>query len=400
MNVLVINAGSSSLKYQLINMADEKVLAKGNCERIGIDGVITHKIPDGKTISYEKSFPTHTEAFQELVKLLSEGEDKVISDAGEISAIGQRVVHGGEYFYKSVVIDDDVLQKIEDLADLAPLHNPAAVLAIKAARQVFGDVPQVAVFDTAFHHTMPEKAYIFGIPYEYYQKYHVRRYGFHGTSHRYVSNRLYQISDNISRVGSKIITCHLGNGSSLAAIKDGISIDTSMGFTPLDGFIMGTRAGSIDASIVLYLAEKEGLNPKQMSDLLNKKSGLLGISGVSSDNRDVTRAADSGDPRAQLTQEILSYQIKKFVGSYAAAMGGLDALVFTGGIGENDHHVRKRVCADMEFLGIKIGERHNRAAQGGVEMNISASNTKVETWVIPTNEELLIARDTRDLVGK
>lgn len=398
MKVLVINAGSSSLKYQLIDMVDEKVLAKGNCERIGIDGKITHKTASGANISYEKSFPTHTEAFKELVQLMIAGEGKVIGDVSEITAVGQRVVHGGEHFSGSVEITEEVLNKIEEISDLAPLHNPAAVLAIKACREVFGNVPQIAVFDTAFHHTMPEKAYIFGIPYEFYEKYHVRRYGFHGTSHRYVSNRLYNISENISRIGSRVITCHLGNGSSITAVKNGVCVDTSMGFTPLDGFIMGTRAGSIDASIVLYLAEKEGLNPKEMSDLLNKKSGLLGISGVSSDNRDVTRAADEGDPRAKLTVEILAYQIKKFIGSYAAAMGGLDALVFTGGIGENDHHVRKRVCADMEFLGIKIDEVKNRATQHGAEANISSEHMGVETWVIPTNEELLIARDTRDLV--
>ncbi len=399
MKILVINAGSSSLKYQLIDMEEERVLAKGNCERIGIDGKITHTVESGEKISYEINFPTHTEAFQELVKLLTQGEQRVIGDIKEISAVGQRVVHGGEKFSKSVLITDDVLKAIEDLSDLAPLHNPAAVLAIKAAKQVFGDdVPQVAVFDTAFHHTMPEKAYMFGIPYEYYEKYHVRRYGFHGTSHRYVSNRLFEISDNVSRNGSRIITCHLGNGSSLCAIKNGICVDTSMGFTPLDGFIMGTRAGSLDASVVTYLAEKEGLNPHQMSDLLNKKSGLLGLSGISSDNRDVNRAADAGDPRAQLTVDMLSYQIKKFVGSYAAAMGGLDALVFTGGIGENDHHVRKRVCANMDFLGIRIDEIKNREAQRGVEGLISVPHSSVEVWVIPTNEELLIARDTEAIV--
>lgn len=398
MKVLVINAGSSSLKYQLMDMEDESVLAKGNCERIGIGGSITHKTQGGKVISYEKDFPTHTEAFKELVSLMTDGEDKVIDSVKEISAVGQRVVHGGEEFIESVKITDVVLKKIEDLSELAPLHNPAAVRAIKACREVFGsEVPQIAVFDTAFHHTMPEKAYIFGIPYEYYEKYHVRRYGFHGTSHRYVSNRLFEISD-VSRAGSRVITCHLGNGSSLAAVKNGICVDTSMGFTPLDGFIMGTRAGSVDASIVTYLAEKEGLSMKEMSDMLNKKSGLLGLSGVSSDNRDVTRAADNGDPRAQLTVEMLSYQIKKFVGSYAAALGGLDALVFTGGIGENDHHVRKRVCAAMDFLGLRIDEVANREVRGQ-EINVSAPHSRVETWVIPTNEELLIARDTQTIVS-
>ena len=399
MKVLVINAGSSSLKYQLIDMDGEKVLAKGNCERIGIDGAISHTGPDGVKHTSEIAFPTHTEALRELVRHLIEGEGRALENIGEIGAIGQRVVHGGEYFTDSVLITDDVLGKIESLCELAPLHNPAAVLSIEACRKVFGEhVPQVAVFDTAFHQTMPEKAYMFGIPYEYYEKYHVRRYGFHGTSHRYVSSRLFEISD-ISRTGSRVITCHLGNGGSLCAIKNGICIDTSMGFTPLDGFIMGTRSGSIDASIVTYLADKEGLSMKEMSDMLNKKSGLLGLSGISSDNRDVTRAADKGDPRAQLTVDMLSYQIKKFVGSYAAAMGGIDAVVFTGGIGENDHHVRKRVCAGMAFLGLNIDEVINRESQGR-EQNISAPHSRVETWVIPTNEELLIARDTKQIVEK
>ena len=400
MKILVLNAGSSSLKYQLMDMAEEKVLAKGNCERIGIDGHITHKTSDGGKQEYDAAFPDHTAAFKEVLKQLTTGEHKVLEDVCEIAAVGQRVAHGGEYFSQSTLITDDALAKIDELCELAPLHNPGAVQTIKACRNVFGPaVPQVAVFDTAFHQTMPEKAYMFGIPYEYYEKYHVRRYGFHGTSHRYVSQRLYEISD-IQRAGSRVITCHLGNGSSLTAIKNGICVDTSMGFTPLDGFIMGTRSGSIDASIVTYLAQKEGLSMHEMNDMLNKKSGLLGLSGISSDNRDVTRAADMGNERAQLTVDILSYQIKKFVGGYAAAMGGLDALVFTGGIGENDHHVRKRVCEDMRFLGIEIDTVLNRETQGGIERDISAARCAVETWVIPTNEELLIARDTRDIVEK
>ncbi|MEM1484794.1 acetate kinase [Oscillospiraceae bacterium PP1C4] len=399
MKVLVINAGSSSLKYQLIDMKDEAVLAKGNCERIGIDGLITHKTHEGKTISYKTDFPTHTEAFKELVKLMIEGEGKVIDDVKEIAAVGQRVVHGGEYFSESVEITDDVLQKIEEISALAPLHNPAAVLAIKACRSVFGkEIPQIAVFDTAFHHTMPEKAYIFGIPYEYYEKYHVRRYGFHGTSHRYVSARLFEVS-GIKKEGSKIITCHLGNGSSISAVKDGKCFDTSMGFTPLDGFIMGTRSGGIDPSVMTYIANKEHITPDQMSDMLNKKSGFLGVSGVSSDCRDVAAAASEGNHRAQLTLDILCYQIKKFIGGYAAAMGGVDAIVFTGGIGENDVEVRRRVCADMDFLGVKIDETVNGTSRGK-EINVSAPGSKAQTWVIPTNEELLIARDTRDIVSK
>ena len=396
MKVLVINAGSSSLKYQLIDMESEQVLAKGNCERIGIGGVITHKTASDVKISYEKDFPTHTEAFKELVKLLSEGENRVVENVGEITAIGQRVVHGGEKFNQSVVIDDEVLKSIEEFSDLAPLHNPAAVLAIKAAKEVFGEVPQVAVFDTSFHATMPPKAYIFGIPYEYYEKYHVRRYGFHGTSHRYVSGRLFDISGQVKKENSRVIVCHLGNGSSLSAVKNGKSVDTSMGFTPLDGFIMGTRSGGVDDSIITYLMEKEQMSAQQINDMLNKKSGLLGISGVSSDKRDLTAAADAGNERAQLADEILCYQVSKFIGSYAAALGGVDAVAFTGGIGENDTSLREKVCEGLGFLGIEIDKQLNDQARGGAEMKVSSGKTEV--WVIPTNEELLIARDTRDLV--
>ncbi len=396
MKVLVINAGSSSLKYQLIDMESEQVLAKGNCERIGIGGVITHKTASDVKISYEKDFPTHTEAFKELVKLLSEGENRVVENVGEITAIGQRVVHGGEKFNQSVVIDDEVLKSIEEFSDLAPLHNPAAVLAIKAAKEVFGEVPQVAVFDTSFHATMPPKAYIFGIPYEYYEKYHVRRYGFHGTSHRYVSGRLFDISGQVKKENSRVIVCHLGNGSSLSAVKNGKSVDTSMGFTPLDGFIMGTRSGGVDDSIITYLMEKEQMSAQQINDMLNQKSGLLGISGVSSDKRDLTAAADAGNERAQLADEILCYQVSKFIGSYAAALGGVDAVAFTGGIGENDTSLREKVCEGLGFLGIEIDKQLNDKARGGAEMKVSSGKTEV--WVIPTNEELLIARDTRDLV--
>ena len=396
MKVLVINAGSSSLKYQLIDMESEQVLAKGNCERIGIGGVITHKTASDVKISYEKDFPTHTEAFKELVKLLSEGENRVVENVGEITAIGQRVVHGGEKFNQSVVIDDEVLKSIEEFSDLAPLHNPAAVLAIKAAKEVFGEVPQVAVFDTSFHATMPPKAYIFGIPYEYYEKYHVRRYGFHGTSHRYVSGRLFDISGQVKKENSRVIVCRLGNVSSLSAVKNGKSVDTSMGFTPLDGFIMGTRSGGVDDSIITYLMEKEQMSAQQINDMLNKKSGLLGISGVSSDKRDLTAAADAGNERAQLADEILCYQVSKFIGSYAAALGGVDAVAFTGGIGENDTSLREKVCEGLGFLGIEIDKQLNDKARGGAEMKVSSGKTEV--WVIPTNEELLIARDTRDLV--
>ena len=397
MKILVINAGSSSLKYQLIDMENEQVLAKGLCERIGIGGEITHKTHDGRVVKHEADFPTHTEAFQELVKLMTSGEGKVIDDMSEIAAVGQRTVHGGEKFSGSVLIDSEVLAKIEECSELAPLHNPAAILAIKACEKVFGGkVPQVAVFDTAFHQTMPEKAYIFGLPYEYYEKYHIRRYGFHGTSHRFVSARFFEIT-GMKPEGSKLITCHLGNGGSISAIKDGKCMDTSMGFTPLDGFIMGTRSGGIDPSVLTYIMEKENLSPKAMSDIMNKKSGLLGISGVSSDKRDIGAAAAEGNQRAKLANELLNYQIKKFVGSYAAAMGGVDAIIFTGGIGENDDTVRAGVCSDMEFMGVELNRSANDGMRGE-EKKISTDSSKVQVWVIPTNEELLIARDTRDLV--
>ena len=397
MKILVINAGSSSLKYQLIDMENEQVLAKGLCERIGIGGEITHKTHDGRVVKHEADFPTHTEAFQELVKLMTSGEGKVIDDMSEIAAVGQRTVHGGEKFSGSVLIDSEVLAKIEECSELAPLHNPAAILAIKACEKVFGGkVPQVAVFDTAFHQTMPEKAYIFGLPYEYYEKYHIRRYGFHGTSHRFVSARFFEIT-GMKPEGSKLITCHLGNGSSISAIKDGKCMDTSMGFTPLDGFIMGTRSGGIDPSVLTYIMEKENLSPKAMSDIMNKKSGLLGISGVSSDKRDIGAAAAEGNQRAKLANELLNYQIKKFVGSYAAAMGGVDAIIFTGGIGENDDTVRAGVCSDVEYMGVELNRSANDGMRGE-EKKISTDSSKVQVWVIPTNEELLIARDTRDLV--
>ena len=398
MKILVLNAGSSSLKYQLMDMDGEKVLAKGNCERIGIDGVITHKTWDGRKVSHEAAFPTHTEAFQELIRLLTSGEGKVIDDISEINAVGQRTVHGGEQFSGSVLITDEVLKTYIDLCDLAPLHNPAGVLSIQAVRNVFGDkMPQVGVFDTAFHQTMPEKAYMYALPYEYYEKYHVRRYGFHGTSHRFVSSRLFEISD-IKKENSRVVTCHLGNGSSISAVKNGACVDTSMGFTPLDGLIMGTRCGSIDPSVVAFLQTKEGLSPDEVNTVMNKKSGLLGISGVSSDKRDLSEAAAAGNKRAVLACDMLNYQIKKLVGAYAAAMGGVDAIVFTGGIGENDKDVRLAVCTDMEFMGVKIDPAKNDFR--GEERCISTPDSKVQVWVIPTNEELLIARDTKEIVSK
>ena len=391
MKVLVINAGSSSLKYQLIEMSDESVLAKGNCERIGVDGKIGHKTFDGRKVEKNCNFPTHKEAFMEVVNVLTSGEGKVIDDVKEIAAIGHRVLHGAELYKVSSLIDDKLIDDVLSLSELGPLHNPPQAIAMRACREVFGkDVPMVAVFDTSFHQTMPEKAYIFGIPYEYYEKYHIRRYGFHGTSHRYVSGRYTQLTGKAPR----LITCHLGNGSSISAIVDGKVQDTSMGFTPLDGFIMGTRCGGIDPSVVTFIANKEGLTPDQMSDLMNKKSGFLGISGVSSDCRDLNAAADAGNKRARLALDMVVYQIKKFIGGYAAAMGGVDAIVFTGGIGENDQKLRKEVLEGMEYMGVKVDAARNDTRS---EARISADDSKVDVWVIPTNEELLIARDTVEI---
>lgn len=396
MKVLVINAGSSSLKYQLIDMDTETVLAKGNCERIGIDGVITHSTQQGMVLKQEVDFPSHTEAFAKLVSVLSSGEHAVVGDLSEIAAIGHRVAQGGNVFSKSVLLDDKQVAQIEDLSELAPLHNPAHVLAIKACNAVFSDqVPQVAVFDTSFHQTMPEKAFLYGIERKYYEQYHIRKYGFHGTSYRYVAARYGELTGKTH--DTKLVVCHLGNGSSMAAIKDGKSIDTSMGFTPLDGLMMGTRSGSIDPSVLFYLMKKEHLTPDQMSDILNKRSGFVGASGVSSDSRDLVAAAKDGGKHAQVTIAMFRYQIKKLIGAYAAAMGGLDAVIFTGGIGENSFELREEVCSNMEFLGLVFDAEKNKR-ENRSETKISAENSRVEVYVIPTNEELLIARDTKEIV--
>lgn len=398
MKILVINAGSSSLKYQLINMEDESVIAKGNCDRIGIDGHIKHTTFDGRTVEADCKFPTHTEAFEKLVEVLTTGEGKVIDSMSEISAVGHRIVQGAEIFSKTTLVTDEVIQQIDDLAELAPVHNHPHALALRACKKVIpATTPQVVVFDTAFHSTMPEKAFMYGLPYECYEKLHVRKYGFHGTSHRFVSQALADaMGKDIKDL--KIVSCHLGNGSSITAIEGGKSIDTSMGFTPLDGVIMGTRCGSVDPSAVTFVANKLGLTPNEMSDYMNKKSGFLGISGISSDNRDITSAAEHGDHKSQLAGEMLRYEIKKFIGSYAAVMNGLDAVIFTGGIGENSDDVRADVCHNMEYLGIKLDDSVNHGLRGKLQ-KISAPDSKVEVWVVPTNEELLIARDTRDLVG-
>ncbi len=397
MKILVVNAGSSSMKYQLIDMETETVIAKGLCERIGISGNISHKTADGRALSYDTPFPDHAAAFREMIKVLTEGEGKVINSMDEIAAVGHRGVHGGEKFASSLLITDEILDTVDELSSLAPLHNPPGLVAMKASQQVFGkDKPMVAVFDTAFHQTMPEKAYIYPIPYEYYEEYRFRRYGFHGTSHRFVSARLAEIK---GRNDLKIVTCHLGNGSSIAAVDAGRSVDTSMGLTPLEGIIMGTRSGTIDPSLLRAMAQQKELSLDEVTTVLNKQSGLLGVSGVSNDQRDLHAAAAGGNKRAELAIDIQCYQIKKYIGSYAAAMGGLDAVIFTGGIGENDEVVRRKVCEDMQFFGIDFDAAKNDAGSRK-ESRITADGSRVEVWVIPTNEELLIARDTRDIVSK
>ncbi|MCC8192377.1 MAG: acetate kinase [Ruminococcus sp.] len=398
MKILVVNAGSSSLKYQLLDMEDESVIAKGNCERIGIDGHISHKTFDGRSYAADCDFPTHTEAFEKLVEVLTTGDAAVISSMSEISAVGHRIVQGAEVFDKPCLVTEEIIDKIDELRDLAPVHNHAHVLALRACTKVIPETtPQVAVFDTAFHQTMPKKAFMYGLPYEDYENYGVRKYGFHGTSQRFVSAK-YAKETGKSLEGLNIVTCHLGNGSSVTAVKDGKSVDTSMGFTPLDGLLMGTRTGAIDPSAVTFVAEKHGFTAAEMSDYMNKKSGFLGISGVSSDNRDISDAADHGNERAQLAKEMLVYDIKKYIGSYAAVMNGLDVVIFTGGIGENAPDVRADVCADMDVFGIKIDESVNDCK--GKLVKISTEDSKVEVWVIPTNEELLIARDTLELISK
>jgi len=398
MNVLVINAGSSSLKYQLMDPATHQVLAKGLCERIGIDGRLTHKVP-AKDAKYEFDIPmpTHAEAIQAVLDALTSADHGVIKDMKEIDAVGHRVVHGGESFAASVLIDDAVMAAIEACIPLAPLHNPANITGIRACQTVMPGVPMVAVFDTSFHQTMPAKSYIYALPYEYYEKDKVRRYGFHGTSHRYVSQRA---ADMLGKPieSLKIITCHLGNGSSIAAVDGGKSVDTSMGFTPLAGLPMGTRSGDLDAGILEYLMTKYDLSIKEMLNILNKKSGVLGISGVSSDFRDLDQAAEQGNARAALALESFNYNVKKLIGAYAAAMGGVDAIVFTAGVGENSADNRLSIASGLEFMGVKMDAEANKLR--GKEAVISAPDSKVKVLLIPTDEELMIAMDTAEIVGK
>ena len=399
MNVLVINAGSSSLKYQLLNPASGELLAKGLCERIGIDGRFTYKpqLPGKETVKEaEIPMPTHNEAIQAVLNALVDEKNGVIGSMKEIDAVGHRVVHGGEKFAKSVVITDEVMQAIEECNPLAPLHNPANIIGIKACQELMPGVPMVAVFDTAFHQTMPPVAYTYALPYEYYEKDKVRRYGFHGTSHKYVSQRAADmLGKPIEQL--KLISCHLGNGSSVTAIDGGKSVDTSMGFTPLAGLPMGTRSGDIDAGILEYLMNKYGMDIKEMVNVLNKKSGVMGVSGVSSDFRDLEEAFEQGNERAGLAVDMFNYGVKKLIGAYAAAMGGVDAIIFTAGVGENSASQRMAIASDLEFMGVKMDEDANKVR--GEERVISAPDSKVTVLLIPTNEELMIAMDTEALVG-
>ena len=397
MNILVINAGSSSLKYQLLNPETQEVLAKGLCERIGIDGKFTYK-PTGKEAVKEAdvAMPTHSEAIQAVLNALVDPANGVIASMDEIGAVGHRVVHGGEKFASSVLITDEVMAAIEECNPLAPLHNPANIIGIEACRKVLGDdVPQVAVFDTAFHQTMPAKSYIYALPYEFYEQDKVRRYGFHGTSHKYVSQRAAaMLGKPIEEL--KLISCHLGNGSSVTAIDGGKSVDTSMGFTPLAGLPMGTRCGDIDAGILEYLMNKHGYNIDEMLSILNKKSGVLGISGVSSDFRDLEAAAPQGNQRAQLALDSFDYNVKKLIGAYAAAMGGVDAIIFTAGVGENGPDTRANVVSGLEYMGVKLDAEKNNTR--GKEVDVATDDSKVRVLVIPTNEELMIAMDTAAIV--
>ena len=396
MNILVINCGSSSLKFQLINSESEGVLAKGLCERIGIDGKLTYQPEGGEKTTSDKAMPTHTEAIQFVIDALTDEKTGVVKSLDEINAVGHRVVHGGEKFASSVVIDDEVLKAVEECNDLAPLHNPANLIGIRACQELMPGTPMVAVFDTAFHQTMPEKAYMYGLPYEYYEKYKVRRYGFHGTSHSFVSKRVAELVGK-AYDETKTIVCHLGNGASICAVENGKSVDTSMGLTPLEGLVMGTRSGDIDPAIMEFLAKKENLDIAGLMNVLNKKSGVYGLSNnLSSDFRDLSEAAADGNEIAELALDVFAYRVAKYVGSYTAAMNGVDNIVFTAGIGENSAIVRTMVCKYLGYLGIEIDEELN--GKRGQEIIISTPESKVKVLVVPTNEELAIARETVALV--
>ena len=397
MNVLVINCGSSSLKFQLINAETEKVLAKGLCERIGIDGRLTYQPAGGEKEKSDLAMPTHTEAIQFVIDALTNEKTGVVKSLDEIGAVGHRLVHGGEKFASSVVITDEVKKAVEECNDLAPLHNPANLIGVAACEKLMPGTPMVAVFDTAFHQTMPEKAYMYGLPYEYYEKYKVRRYGFHGTSHSFVSKRAAEVMGK-SYDEVKTIVCHLGNGSSVSAVLNGKCVDTSMGLTPLEGLVMGTRSGDIDPAIMEFIAKKENLDIEGVMEVLNKKSGVFGISGgLSSDFRDLTDAMNAGDKKAKIAMDVFSYRVAKYIGSYAAAMNGVDDIVFTAGIGENDDYVRQEVCKYLGYLGVDFDFEVNTGLRGK-EAELTKEGSKVKVFVVPTNEELAIARETLALV--
>ena len=396
MNVLVINCGSSSLKYQLINSESQQVLAKGLCERIGIDGRLVYQLAGNDKEITETPMPTHKEAIQLVLDALVNEKTGAVKDLKEIDAVGHRVVHGGEKFASSVVLTEDVLAQIEECNDLAPLHNPANLIGIRACKELMPNVPMVGVFDTAFHQTMPSTAYLYGLPYEYYDKYKVRRYGFHGTSHSFVSKRAAEYL-NLDLNNSKIIVAHLGNGASISAVKDGKCVDTSMGLTPLEGLVMGTRCGDIDPAIIEFIAKKENLDIEGVMNVLNKKSGVEGMSGVSSDFRDLQVAYEEGNERAIAAVEVFAYRVAKYIGSYVAAMNGVDAIAFTAGIGENVYFVRRIIMKYLGYLGIEVDDEANVATRG-IEGIISTADSKVPVAVIPTNEELAICRETVALI--
>lgn len=399
MKILVLNCGSSSIKYKLIDMDSQNVMAQGGVEKVGLDGAfLKYTKPNGEKEIIEKEIPEHTAGIELIFSVLTDPANGAISSLDEIDAVGHRVVHGGEKFNKSVLIDEEVISNIEDCIKIAPLHNPPNLKGIRAIQNLLPSVPQVAVFDTAFHQSMPQEAYMYALPYELYENDGVRRYGFHGTSHRYVSQRAFEML-NIPVKGSKMITCHIGNGGSITAIKDGQSVDTSMGMTPLEGLVMGTRAGDIDTGAITYLMEREHFDTAAISNILNKKSGLLGISGVSSDMRDVRAAIADGNQRAKLALDMFIYRVKKYIGSYVAVLGGVDVIVFTGGIGENVDVVRQAICADMECFGVKLNESVNADVHGD-EMIISTPDSATKVVVIPTDEEYMIASDTLDIVSK
>lgn len=397
MKILVINSGSSSIKYQLFDMDKEIVMAKGGIQRIGIDNsFLKHETYEGKETRIDRDIPDHAAGIKLLIDVLLDEEYGVISDIDEIDAVGHRVLHGGEKFTESVIINDKVEKTIEEYCDLGPLHNPHNLTGIRVCKKLLPGKPQVAVFDTSFHTTMPPKAYLYALPYEYYEKYKVKRYGFHGTSHRYVSRRCAQLM-NRPYEELKIISCHLGNGASIAAVANGKCVDTSMGLTPLEGLVMGTRCGDIDPAIIKFIMEKEGISIEEMDKIMNKKSGLLGISGISNDSRDVSEAAKNGNKRAQLALELFDYRVVKYIGAYVAAMGGVDAIVFTAGIGENQWETRDNIIEQLGFLGIKLDKEANKVR--GEEKEISTPDSTVKVFVIPTNEELMIARDTMALIS-